>query len=59
MDKHKCGASDCDRMIEEPYKFCSIECAGYGGMVLSMYGNTYCRNCGAIHRSDELCPICV
>ena len=28
---HKCEAKDCDRMLEEPYKYCSIECACYCG----------------------------
>ena len=28
---HKCLAKDCDRMLEDPYKVCSIECAIYSG----------------------------
>jgi len=28
---HKCLAEDCNRMVEEPYKVCSIECSIYSG----------------------------
>jgi len=28
---HKCLAKDCDRMVEDPYKVCSIECSIYSG----------------------------
>ncbi len=52
---HKCEASDCDRMIDDPYKFCSIECAGYSS---SRSGATYCRDCGTISLIGEPCLMC-
>ena len=30
-NKHKCKTKDCKKMIEEPYIYCSIECACYDG----------------------------
>ena len=31
MNYRKCKAKDCDSQVEEPYKYCSIECACYDG----------------------------
>jgi hypothetical protein len=54
---HKCGASDCNKMIDDPYKFCSIECAGYSEIRRGA-GVTYCRDCGTILPINEPCYIC-
>ncbi len=29
--RRKCKTKDCERMVDEPYIYCSIECACYDG----------------------------